>query len=413
MLLNLYPHQLDAANRLRNGYILKGGVGSGKSRTALYYYYTKVLDGQMRITVDGLVETGMLAQNEFVPPTKVIPLYVITPAKKRDSGDWTGEASNFAIYPESDWIPITVDSWNNIKKYEDVTDAFFIFDEQRLVGSGAWVKSFLKIAKSNQWILLTATPADTWMDYIPVMVANGFYKNRTEFVRRHVVLNYFKKYPVIDHFVDTGVLERRRRKITVDMKHILPAEHCIEWVECDYDKSEMDVIRKDRWNTQTNKPFKDISELFRSARTLSNSDESRLWHVREILAKKKKIIIFYNFDYELEILRGLSDSYIVAEWNGHKHEPTPTGDEWVYLVQYQAGSEAWNCITTDTVIFYSMSYSYRITKQAMGRIDRLNTPYKTLYYYFLHSGSWIDKAIRRALLCKQDFNERDYEREEY
>ena len=378
--MSLYPHQADAVKKLRNGSILWGGVGTGKSRTALAYYI----------------------KNEL--PKNV---YIITTARKRDSLDWEKEAAAFGIGKETSLAGLlVVDSWNNIEKYKDVKDAFFIFDEQRVVGSGSWVKTFIAIAKANRWILLSATPGDTWMDYIPVFVANGFYKNRTEFVRTHVVYSSFTKFPKIERFVETGRLYRLRSQIRVEMPYVrATVRKCTDvWVK--YDRFTFDLVWKDRWNVFENRPVRDIAEMFMLARRVTNSDPSRIESVRELLSKHPRAIIFYSFDYELEVLRGLSDSYVVTEWNGHKHEPVPEGDSWVYLVQYAAGSEAWNCVTTDTIIFYSQTYSWKQYSQAQGRIDRLNTSYGLLYYYNLISKSLIDAAVRRALDRKEDFNMR-------
>ena len=396
--INLYDHQLQAIQQMRNGCILCGGVGSGKSRTSLAYYY--------------ICEGGILDTDEYYPmgdPPK--DLYIITTARKRDALEWEGELTPFLLStnPEINLYSnkVVIDSWNNIGKYKDVTDAFFIFDEQRVVGAGAWVKSFLKITKFNDWILLSATPGDTWTDYIPVFIANGFYKNRTEFMREHVVYARFSKYPKVDRYINTGRLIRLRNKILIDMdfKRKTVAHHEDIYVQYSIDKYK-DIMRN-RWNPWTDKPIVNASELCYSLRKIVNLDESRQTALLEIFEKHPKMIVFYNFDYELDILKGLyyGEDVEIAEWNGHKHQPVPKSDMWVYLVQYTAGAEGWNCITTDTIVFFSQNYSYKVIVQSAGRIDRLNTPYTDLYYYHLKSRSGIDLAISKALREKKKFNE--------
>lgn len=327
-------------------------------------------------------------------------MYIITTARKRDTNEWEAECSKFGLSEN-----VFVDSWNNIHKYEKVTDALFIFDEQRVVGSGAWVKSFIKITKSNRWLLLSATPGDTWSDYIPVFVANGFYKNRTEFMNRHAVYNRFTKFPKVDRFVEVGRLEALRRKITVVMAYRRPTvRHSVRLV-AEYDKTLFRTVSAARWNPYEDQPILDIAGTCYLMRRVVNSDPRRLDKVYELLKEHPKMIIFYNFDYELEILRSLSPEYTIAEWNGHKHELIPKTESWVYLVQYMAGAEGWNCIETDTMVFYSENYSYKLMEQAAGRIDRLNTPYLDLYYYTITSLSPIDQSISRALRHKRNFNE--------
>lgn len=400
MKVNLYPHQKKAVDKLGSGSILCGGVGSGKSRTAIAYYFCKECKGFM----NGDFELG-----EMKDPKD---LYIITTAKKRDNHEWEQECANFGISTkrELSWcgVQATIDSWNNIAKYKDVKDAFFIFDEQRLVGSGTWAKTFIKIAKSNRWILLSATPGDTWSDYIPVFVANGFYKNRTEFLKRHAVYNRFTKYPKIDRYVECRRLEKLRDHITVDMPFARKTTRHMVDVFVDFDKALFEQIAKDRWNPYDNEPIKDIAQVCYLMRKAANSDISRLEKVKELIRKNPRVIIFYNFNYELEMLRELcSDLKVLkSEWNGQKHESIPDDDSWVYLVQYTAGAEGWNCIKTDTIIFYSLNYSYKIMEQAAGRIDRLNTPYSDLYYYRLRSNSSIDNAIFKSLRNKKKFNER-------
>lgn len=403
--MRLYDYQLDAVDRMRNGCILCGGVGSGKSLTSLSYYY--LTQGGNKKFLEG--------DNYYYPMKKPRDLYIITTARKRDTCEWEGELANFLLTPHEESAYycnhiVMIDSWNNIKKYKDVYGAFFIFDEQRVVGSGAWVKAFLNITRKNQWILLSATPGDTWSDYIPVFIANGFYKNKTEFINRHVIYSRYTKFPKIDRYIDTGILMRYRNDILVDMdfKRQTVAHH--EDVFVAFDVQKYKEISKTRWNPYTEKPIANASELCYTWRKIVNSDDSRQLALLKIFEEHQKIIVFYNFDYELDILKGLGygENVCIAEWNGHKHDPIPETESWVYLVQYTAGAEGWNCTKTDTIVFYSQNYSYKIMQQSAGRIDRLNTPYRDLYYYHLKSRSGIDLAIARALKAKRNFSESRY-----
>ena len=400
----LAEHQIGALNKMHNGCILRGDVGSGKSRTALAYYYISVCEGGIKINDKGSLR-------EMKTPRD---LFIITTAKKRDDGSWFDELAPFCItqnmMDNPSHVCVTVDSWNNIKKYTNVIGSFFIFDEQRIVGSGAWVKAFYKIAKKNQWILLTATPGDTWADYIPVFVANGFYKNKTQFNNMHAVYSRYTNYPKIERYVDTGILIKYRNQILVNMKDKREAHENHIDVNCDYNHVLYRTVKKDRWNPYDKEPIAETGKLCYLERRVANEDSSRIVEMTKLLEDNHKTIIFYNFDYELEILRQLCINMCIPfnEWNGHKHEQLPEGDEWAYLVQYAAGCEAWNCITTNVIIFYSQNYSYKVMKQSAGRINRMNTPFKELYYYHLRSYAPIDLAIKRALSMKKNFNEKSY-----
>ena len=395
--INLYDYQIKAVEQMQNGCILCGGVGSGKSRTALAYYYKE--------------NGGDIYSKRYVRMKKPQDLYIITTARKRDTKEWFGDMAPFLLSTEDNantyHNKVIVDSWNNIGKYKDVRNSFFIFDEQRVVGSGAWVKAFLKIARGNNWILLSATPGDTWMDYVPVFLANGFYRNKTEFTREHCIYSRYTKYPKIDRYVNTGRLIRLRNRILVDMDFARQTTAHHEDVYCPYDIPKYKDVNRKRWDPYNDEPIINAAGLCYILRKVVNSDQARQVALMELLEKHPKAIIFYNFDYELDILKNLyyGEDVEIAEWNGHAHQPVPDSDRWVYLVQYTAGCEGWNCIKTDTIIFYSQNYSYKVMAQASGRIDRLNTPYKDLYYYHLKSRSGIDLAISKALSQKKKFNE--------
>lgn len=409
--MDLYPHQIKAIEKLKNGSILCGDVGTGKSRTALAYYYTKVCGGNIEINGEGF----------WGEPTSPRDLFIITTAKKRDSLEWESECVPFGICTDQNksivGIKLVVDSWNNIKKYRQVYGAFFIFDEQRVSGSGAWVKAFLQIAKRNQWILLSATPGDTWKDYIPVFMANGFYRTKSEFYREHCIMNPYITYK-IDRYDRVATLMQHRNDILVRMKYKKAADQNHKSVLCDYDKVAYRTVFRDRWDIYDNCPIDETGKLLYLMRKVVNSDPSRLEAFDRILCEHRKLIVFYNFTYELDLIKEHitntkfstddQNELAVAEWNGQKHEEIPVGEHWVYLVQYSAGAEGWNCITTNVVVFYSQNYSYRITTQAAGRIDRMNTPYDTLYYYHFKSASPVDAAIARSLASKKNFNERAF-----
>jgi hypothetical protein len=392
MNLELYPHQKKALEKLGNGKILWGGVGTGKSPVAVEYY--------MKVEADA-------------------DIYVITTAKKRESLDWQKEFARVGVGKHLNATvagQLTVDSWNNIGKYRDVQGAFFIFDEQRLVGSGEWSTVFCRIAVNNRWILLSATPGDNWLDYIPVFVANGFYKHRTDFKRQHVVYAPYSKFPKVDRYLDVGRLVQHRNDILVEMPFSRATTRHTKTIDVDYDRELFEEVLKRRWNPYEEEPLRDVADLFRVMRKIVNSDGSRLEAVRDLMTQHARLIVFYNFDYELETLRTLNDSdrslnttlmdIQVAEWNGHRHQVIPDVPRWLYLVQYQAGAEGWNCTDTDATCFYSLPYSYKQWEQAHGRTDRLNTPFKDLYYYILMSNSVVDRLIMKALAKKRRFNEK-------
>lgn len=390
-MLQLTDYQIDAIKRMKNGCVLRGGTGSGKTLTSLVYVFENILGGQ----------TPIYPKHGYIKPTDITPVYVITTPKKRDSGDWSAEA---ALVPMDLY---TVESWNNIKKYENVKDSIFIFDETKITGYGAWTYSFLKITKNNKWILLSATPGDSFTEYTSLFVANGFYKNKTEFEREHVVWSRFAKYPKVERYINVSKLIKMRDSILVEMPTVRATTQKHKNIICEYDQATYDTLFKRRWNIYDNKPIRDISQLCYLLRRSANSDPSRLEALDLISKKHDRLIIFYNFNYELDILRNWCKDRGLAysEWNGHNHDELPSGPVWAYLCQYTAAQEAWNCIETDCTIFYSQTYSYKALTQSAGRIDRMNTPYRFLYYYHLVSKSPIDVAIQKALTRKENFNE--------
>lgn len=374
MAYNLYPHQEEALRKIKSGSILNGGVGSGKTITSLVFY--KTYHSSKR-------------------------LYVITTAKKRDSGDWEDDAKKVGVKI------VKVDSWNNIKNYMHLENSFFIFDEQRVVGYSAWGKSFITICRKNKWILLSATPGDTWMEYMTTFIANGFYRNKSDFVDQHVEFDQWVKYPKIKAYHNVDKLMRLRREILVPMHFERKTKRHRKFIPSNYDEKKYERVMRERWNIFEDKPIENGSEFMQILRKLTAADEDRIFNAKFLMDIHDRLIVFYNYNYERDILIQIAQELGKPywEWNGHAHQEVPNRDKWLYFVQYTAGAEGWNCITTNTILFYSLNYSFKIVEQAEGRIDRLNTPYTDLEYYFLTSNAQIDKDIYKAIKTKEKFNE--------
>ena len=399
------PEQIQAVRQLQNGSILAGGVGSGKTLTSLAWYLTSVCNAAL------FKKGGSLAKKKVKgSPT----LYVITTAKKRDSLEWEEEAARLGLSTDPacsfTGSSIVVDSWNNIGKYSDREHAVFFFDEQRASGSGRWVKEFLKITKKNTWLLLSATPGDVWMDYLPVFMAHGFFRTRTEFMEDHVIFDRFAKYPKVKRYIGEAKLQRLRRSILVEMPVERHTTRERETVYCGYDKDLYKWVVKNRMDPWTEEPLRDAGGVCRILRKVVSDNDWRSEQAKRILSSNERVIVFYNYNYELDRILAVAESLGLptAQWNGHRHDAIPAEPRWVYICQYTSAAEGWNCTSTDTVLFWSLNYSWRVTEQCEGRIDRLNTPYSRLKYYFLESHSSIDEAVRRSLSSKKVFNERAF-----
>lgn len=399
------PEQIQAVRQLQNGSILAGGVGSGKTLTSLAWYLTSVCNAA------SFKKGGSLAKKKVKgSPT----LYVITTAKKRDSLEWEEEAARLGLSTDPacsfTGSSIVVDSWNNIGKYSDREHAVFFFDEQRASGSGRWVKEFLKITRKNTWLLLSATPGDVWMDYLPVFMAHGFFRTRTEFMEDHVIFDRFAKYPKVKRYIGEAKLQRLRRSILVEMPVERHTTRERETVYCDYDRDLYKWVVKNRMDPWTEEPLRDAGGVCRILRKVVSDNDWRSEQAKRILSSNERVIVFYNYNYELDRILAVAESLGLptAQWNGRRHDAIPAEPRWVYICQYTSAAEGWNCTSTDTVLFWSLNYSWRVTEQCEGRIDRLNTPYSRLRYYFLESHSSIDEAVRRSLSSKKVFNERAF-----
>lgn len=382
MAVTFKDYQKRAINQMHNGCILCGGVGAGKSLTSLGY-------------IDKVYPSGTV--------------YIITPARKRNTGEWFDDIRK----NDMDETRFVVDSWNNLSKYKDVKDAFFLFDEQKVSGKGTWAKSLIRIAKSNQWILLSATPGDTYDDYATVLIANGFVRNRTTWYDEYCVTKSQPFFHIVDH-KNKDVIDMMIRRIFIKMDYQSDKKRIerVIPIQARSAGEEKEILMTHK-APGAQMPFTTFAAAIAYVRMNCYDKSKKTEALRKIIEKHKKIIVFYNFLSEkLEIERAAIDANVTINfYNGQRHDPIPDTDEWVYGVQYNSGAEAWNCITTNAMVFYSPNYSYKTMEQAHGRIDRVNSPYECLYYYMLLNELNIDNKVMNALSSKKDFNEKMLEEE--
>ena len=377
-MIKLLKYQEEAIQKLHSGSVLYGATGSGKSLTGLAYY--------MRCWSH-------------------LDLYIITTSKKRNAGEWEEEIAKLGCPP-----PKAIDSWNRLKNYRMVSDAFFLFDEHKVGGHGKWAQSMITIAKKNKWILLTATPGDVWDDYASIFIANEFVKNKTTWNEDFCIFDRISKYPKIIGYQREDVLKNMRDAVLVPMEYQsekVPIPYVIPY-KVDHEEEAYVLARRKSLRHPEMRAFRNTSAMFAYMRMNLPDKESKIQALADVLKKEPKAIIFYNFTpekYEIEnAARQVNIPFF--QYNGQIKDNVPDGDTWVYAVQYTAGAEAWNCITCRTVIFYSMNYSYKVMTQAKGRIDRCNSPFDELhYYYFISPDFEIDQEILNALTRKEKFNE--------
>ena len=319
--------QQEALKKLRNGNILCGKVGTGKSRVGLAYYHCKVGGGQINGKARGLKED----QTPMLHPKD---LYIITTAKKRDNGEWEEELNAYGLSTDpsksryGDSVRVTVDSWNNIKKYVDACGAFFLFDEQRVVGYGSWSKAFIKIARSNEWIFLTATPGDCWMDYLSIFIANGFFKNKRDFEYRHVIYNRYSMYPQVDRYVDDFILQRMRDDILVNIEFEKPTVRHQEVRTITYDRDLYRQTMKDRWNYYENKPVDNISELERCIL----SDLGSMGKNKGVPAQADYQYMQFKLVNSLRHMKNWGVNIVWTAWETAEQFVSPSGSQYTRLL---------------------------------------------------------------------------------
>lgn len=133
-----------------------------------------------------------------------------------------------------------------------------------------------------------------------------------------------------------------------------------------------------------------------------------------IESTEDRLIIFYNFNGELEVLRDLCASVerpvSIICGNIKDLSSYEKSKDSVTLVQYQAGAMGLNLQKSNKIVYFTPPLSSEFFEQSKKRIHRIGQDRTCFYYYLICSGS-IEEKIYRTLAMRKDYTERLFENE--
>ena len=143
--------------------------------------------------------------------------------------------------------------------------------------------------------------------------------------------------------------------------------------------------------------------------------KDKLQAFQELLeSTNDRLIVFYNFNAELEALKGICDSverpYSVVNGESkdlyaYEHE---SGS--ITLIQYQAGAMGLNLQKANKIVYFTPPLSSELFEQSKKRIHRVGQS-KTCFYYYLTCGGSIEEKIYRTLAMRKSYTEALFESE--
>lgn len=143
-----------------------------------------------------------------------------------------------------------------------------------------------------------------------------------------------------------------------------------------------------------------------ASRQLCNSKDKQQAFIDLINSINDRVVVFYNFDSELDTLKTLVKDRPIAEVNGHTNTEQiyHDNDNCVLFVQYQAGARGLNLQDGNKIIYYSLTLSSDLFEQSKKRIHRIGTKYPC-FYWILQTKDSVEESIYKSLNRQEDYNE--------
>lgn len=379
-MINLYSYQEEYFKHVKPNYIYDMDTGTGKTIMGLHHHQTYFKDK---------------------------PLLIVAPASKINEGGWQRTIDEH--YPNIEYDTCTYNMLG--KKWSQYKDWFVIFDEcHRLKNScGVWGKAGYNLTKiSAGFILLSATAIPNgWEDSINYFKMFGLAKNKTQFIRNEAITTMDYGYMEILGWKNENKLKNMWKSISRHLSKDEATDLPPLVFENVYFKASATykTIKKDRIY---NDVLYDNQMKLRHGLRLNTNLKNKIEYIKDFVdSTNDNIIIFYNYDEELKLLKenidkktylcngSIKDYPKKSEWDSIKNTVT--------LANYKSGSEAVEFTYANIIVYFSPTESYTEYYQSYGRCYRNGQTKKVTAYKFITDNT-IEADIYKALDSKQDFN---------
>ena len=125
-----------------------------------------------------------------------------------------------------------------------------------------------------------------------------------------------------------------------------------------------------------------------------------------------RVIIFYNFNTELEVLRKVLFDRPISIVNGQVKDlkEYENNDNSVTLIQYQAGAMGLNLQKANRIIYFSLPERSELFEQSKARICRIGQE-KQCYYHIMMCHKSVEEKIYECLLMRKDYTDELFRKE--
>ena len=308
------------------------------------------------------------------------------------------------------------------KELSNLTDYTLILDESSLIQNDTTkrTKFILNKLHPSNIILLSGTPTSGKYEKLwSQMHLLGWNINKQLFLSQYCVWGKTHDgYPIIVGYKNEDRLKRKMREfgcIFMKTEEVidLPMQNFID-VKVKETK-EYRYFKKNRVITIGDKELigdTTLTNLLYQRMLCGSYNQDKLDALKDLIdSTEDRLIIFYNFNDELEAIKLLCDDRPISVVNGSKKDLQAYNEcsNSITLVQYQSGSMGLNLQLANKIIYFTPTLSSELFEQSKKRIHRIGQE-QPCFYYLLKCG--IENRIYDVLSMRKDYTDALFEKEE-